>query len=296
MADQTPVWFITATSSGFGHALALAALKQGHTVIATARNPESIQDLADCGAHTLAFDVVSPYSTIEALAKDLFAKYGRIDYLINAAGYLLLGAVEEVSQQEIYDSFNVNVFGALNTIRAFLPHMRTQAIAANGVRATIVTFGSLGSWKPHAGCAIYCMNKACASLLAENLNDEIAPFAMRAVVVEPGHFRTAFLKSNAMVKAKVQLGAYNGDDTASGQIKQILAAVDGKQIGDPDKGAQIILDVLTGSGVAKGRALPVRIVLGSDCQQTIKEKCTNELKMLEEWADVASSTDFIQDG
>ena len=293
MALESPVWFITATSSGFGHELALAALKLGHTVIATARDPSRIQDLADAGAHTIAFDVVSPYSTIEALANDLFVKFGRVDYLINAAGYLLIGAFEEVSPEEVYDSFNVNVFGAINTIRAFLPHMRAQAVAENGIRATVATFGSIGGLKAHPSCGIYCMNKACMSMLAETLKDEIQPFAMRATVVEPGFFRTAFLNPNTRIKAKMQLEAYSDERTPTGQIKQILSGADGKQPGNVEKGAAVLIDLLTGS-VANGTELPARIVLGTDCAQAIKAKCASDLKLLDEWADITKSTDYPQ--
>ncbi|KAK5996329.1 Oxidoreductase BOA17-like protein [Cladobotryum mycophilum] len=295
MANLTPVWFITAASSGFGHELAVEALKRGHTVIATARNVSKIQDLADAGAHTLTFDVLTPYSTIETLAKDLFARYGRINYLVNAAGHLLLGAIEEVSLEEIYNCFNVNLFGAINTIRAFLPHMRAQPIAsATGIRATIVTFGSLGGWKAYPSAGIYCMTKACATLLAESLNDEIGTFAMRATVVEAGHFRTAFLNPETRIKAKEQLDIYDDENTPSGQFKQILRIVDGKQPGDVAKGAKILIDVLTHTGVAEGRELPGRVVLGSDCEEVIRGQCASALKGLDDWTDVVRSTDYPQ--
>ncbi|KAF4971234.1 hypothetical protein FZEAL_9902 [Fusarium zealandicum] len=142
--SSSPVWFISAASSGFGHETALQALKRGHRVIATARNPSRIQDLADAGAHTLAFDVTAPLSAIEAIAKDVFAKHGRVDYLVNAAGFILEGAVEEMSPEEAYDSFNTNVFGTINMVKAYLPGMRAQDIGSNGRRSTIATFGSIG--------------------------------------------------------------------------------------------------------------------------------------------------------
>lgn len=193
MAQEKPVWFITAASSGFGKQIAFNALKLGHTVIATARNVNRMQDLADAGAETMAFDVTSPLADMKLAAETVFKNHGRIDYLINAAGFILEGAAEEVSSQELYDSFNTNVFGIMSTLRAFLPLIRAQPLAPNGVRSTIVTFGSLGSWRGGPGFSVYAMTKACASSLAESLNEELKPFRIRATVVEPGYFRTSFL-------------------------------------------------------------------------------------------------------
>lgn len=292
MSDITPVWFITAASSGFGRETALQALKRGHTVIATARNPARIQDLADAGAHTIAFDVTASLSDIESVAKSIFAKHGRVDYLINAAGYILEGAVEEVSPQEVADSFNTNVFGAMNTIRAFLPGMRSQPLGSNGARATIATFGSLGSWRGGPSYAVYSMTKWCASALAESLSPELAPFKIAATVVEPGYFRTGFLNPGAMVRAKERIPAYEDPETPTGKTRRALTATDGKQLGDVKKGAKVLVDVLTQSGVAAGRELPLHLVLGSDCEQTIRDKCATSVELLDEWKDIIRSTDY----
>ncbi|RFU72607.1 hypothetical protein TARUN_9654 [Trichoderma arundinaceum] len=290
MAIQ-PVWFITAASSGFGQAIALAALRRGHKVIATARSTSRIQDLAAAGAHTLAFDVTSPLSTIESVAKEVFEKYGRVDYLINAAGFILEGSVEEVSPEEVYASFNTNVFGAMNTIRAFLPHMRAQPLADNGVRGVVATFGSLGSWRGLASGSVYVMTKWCCSALAESLAPELEPFNIKATVIEPGYFRTGFLNPGARVSSKARIDVYEDENTPAGKTRRALAATDGNQLGDVEKGAEVIIDVLSGTGVASGRELPVRVVLGSDTEHVIKDKFESTNKILEEWKDVLRSTD-----
>ncbi|CAM1504865.1 Fc.00g024560.m01.CDS01 [Cosmosporella sp. VM-42] len=287
MTSITPVWFITAASSGFGHEIALIALKRGHKVIATARNPSRIQDLADAGADTLAFDVTAPLSDIEAIAKNVFAKHGRVDYLINAAGFILEGAVEEVSPQEVYDSFNTNVFGTMNTIRAFLPGMRAQDVGANGTRGTVATFGSLGSWKGGPGFSVYAMTKACASSLAESLRTELAPFSIVATVIEPGYFRTNFLNPNVRSSAALRIDAYEDEKTPTGHTRRALEMTDGKQPGDVKKGCQVLVDVLTKSGIAEGRDVPVRVVLGSDCEKFIRDECDDTLALLDEWKEIA---------
>ncbi|KAL7923699.1 hypothetical protein ACQKWADRAFT_41182 [Trichoderma austrokoningii] len=286
-----PVWFITGTSSGFGHAIAISALRRGHTVIATARNPSRIQDLAAAGAHTLAFDVTSPLSTIEGIAKDVFAQHGRVDYLVNAAGFMLEAAVEEATPEEVYQSFNTNVFGAMNTIRAFLPYMRAQDIADNGVRGVVATFGSLGSWRGIAGGAVYAMTKWACSALAESLAPELAPFNIKATVVEPGYFRTGFLNPGTVASAKTRIEAYEDEKTPSGQTRRRLVKTDGNQLGDVNKGAEVVVDVLSGTGVASGRELPLRVVLGSDTEKVIRDKFESTNKILEEWRDVLRSTD-----
>lgn len=295
MPTNAPVWFITAASSGFGHEIAVEALKRGHTVVATARNPSRIQDLANAGAHTLAFDVTAPLADIESVAKQVFAQHGRVDYLINAAGFILEGAVEEVSSKELFDCFNTNVFGAMVTIKAFLPGMRAQSIGSNGSRGTVATFGSLGSWNGGASYAVYAMTKACTSSLAESLKEELEPFAIRATVIEPGYFRTGFLNPGARVNAQGRIEAYNDETTPTGKLRKVLSFVDGNQPGDVKKGAKVITDVLTSTGVAEGSVLPVRTVLGSDCEQVIRNKVSSTIALLDDWKTIARSTDYASE-
>ncbi|KAK4094683.1 hypothetical protein Purlil1_1288 [Purpureocillium lilacinum] len=292
MASSTkPVWFVTAASSGFGREIVHIALRRGHVVIATARKPDRIQDLANAGADVMAFDVTSPKETIDATAKQVFGKYGRVDYLINAAGYILEGAVEEITKEEVFKCFDTNVFGAMSTIRAFLPGMRAQAVAANGVRGTVVTFGSLGSWVGGASYAAYGMTKASTSMLAEALSLELAPFSIRVTAVEPGYFRTGFLNPGTMLHARTPIDAYEDENTPTGESRRALTRTDGKQAGDVKKGSNVIVDALTGTGVGAGKKLPVRIVLGKDCEQTIRDKFTSTVRILDEWKDAIRSTD-----
>lgn len=289
MTTPTPVWFITAASSGFGHELALIALKRGHKVIATARKASRIQDLADAGAHTISFDVTSPLADIKAVASDVFAQFGRVDYLINAAGFILAGAVEESTPQQMYDSFNTNVFGTVNTVQAFLPGMREQPLGAHDTRGTIVTFGSIASWRGGAGFPAYAMTKACMSSLAESLSAELVPFKIVATVVEPGYFRTNFLNPGVKVMTE-PIAAYD-ENTPTGRMRTALEATDGRQLGDVKKGCAVIVDVLTRTGVAEGREVPVRIPLGSDCDAFIRSKCSDTIKILDDWKEVTVSTD-----
>jgi NADP-dependent 3-hydroxy acid dehydrogenase YdfG len=281
---SAPVWFITAASSGFGKYIALEALSRGHKVIASARKPSSIQDLKSAGAHTITLDVTDTLDNIKAIVADAYAQYGRIDYLINAAGYILDGAIEEASPEETFAHFNTNVFGALNVTRAVLPYMRARR---SGV---IALFGSLGSWRSGAGFALYCGTKWACSGIAEGLRPEVEPFGITALVIEPGYFRTGFLNPGARVSTQTRIKDY--DDSAVGQARGVLDQTDNKQRGNVEAGAKVVVDTLTRSGVAEGREIPLRLVLGSDAEGVIREKCESTVGLLDEWKDVVRSTDY----
>ncbi|KAL1606465.1 hypothetical protein SLS60_003869 [Paraconiothyrium brasiliense] len=284
MAAQTPVWFITAASSGFGHYLALEALARGHHVIASGRTVSKLAALKQAGAHTVTLDVTSPLEEIKQVAEDAVARYGYITHLVNAAGYALVGAVEETSPSEDYDSFNTNVFGVLNVTKAFLPYLRE----GTGHR-TICNFGSIASWTGGPGAALYYSAKWAVSGLSEALREEVAPFGISVTVAEPGYFRTGFLNPGAAIQSKERIQAY--EESAVGETRRALNQTDGKQMGDVVKGCRVLADVLTKSGVAEGKEVPVRVALGSDSPPTIREKIRQTEKLLDEWEGVTMATD-----
>ncbi|KAK3701321.1 hypothetical protein LTR37_015542 [Vermiconidia calcicola] len=277
---STPVWLITAASSGFGKYTAIEALKNGHKVIATARNSKKIEDLRSQGAVTMDLDVTQPLDELQNIAKKAQAKFDRIDYLVNAAGYVLEGAVEEASPKETYDQFNVNVFGVLNVTRAVLPYMRQQR---SGV---IAHFGSLGSWTGGPAGGLYCATKWAISGVTEGLRAEVAPFGIEVCCIEPGYFRTGFLNPGARVTTETRLKEY--DETAVGEVRKVFNQTDNNQLGDVEKGCRVIFEVLTKKG---RKEVPIRLVLGSDCYEVIKGKCDSTKELLEEWKEVACSTD-----
>ncbi|KAL2858474.1 hypothetical protein BJY01DRAFT_256655 [Aspergillus pseudoustus] len=298
--SNSPVWFITAASSGFGREIALSALARGHRVIATARDTSKISDLAQKGAYVLALDVSDSFDELSKIAESAISVYQRVDYLINAAGYILEGAVEEATPKEVHRQFAVNVFGTTNVIRAFLPYLRAQPVLElkggeeyGHHRATIAVFGSLASWVGGASYAFYAMTKVCMSSLAESLRAELAPFNIRATVIEPGYFRTGFLNPGAKASTAARIAAYEDGATPSGQVRKGLGALDGKQLGDVKKGASMCVDILTCSGVAEGRELPLRVVLGSDCVGAIRGKCQSTLELLDSWAQISVKSDHV---
>ncbi|KAH6625698.1 hypothetical protein C7974DRAFT_205779 [Boeremia exigua] len=284
MASQTPVWFITAASSGFGKFIALEALSRGHRVIASARSTSRIADLKEKGAVTVTLDVTAPQAEIEKVAKAANETYGYLTHLVNAAGYILVGAVEETSPEEDFNQFNTNVFGMLNVSKAFLPYLRATA----GHR-TISNFGSLGSWHGGAGFGLYAGTKWACSGISESMRAELAPLGIAVTVIEPGYFRTGFLNAGAQIKSEKRIKEY--DETTVGQVRETLDKVDNNQPGDVVKGSKVIVDILTKSGVAEGKEVPIRVVLGTDCSIAVRGKVNDTIKLLDEWDPIATKTD-----
>jgi NAD(P)-dependent dehydrogenase (short-subunit alcohol dehydrogenase family) len=188
------------------------------------------------------------------------------------------------SPQETLDQFNTNVFGALNVTRAVLPFMRSQR---SGV---VALFGSLGSWRGGPAFGLYAATKWACSGLAESLRPEVAPFGIDACVIEPGYFRSGFLNPGARIQSLQRIQEY--EDSAAGQVRKMLDKTDNLQLGDVSKGAAVIVDVLSRTGIAAGKDIPVRLVLGSDCQTAIRGKLEATAKLLDEWKDVSYSTDY----
>ncbi|KAK1511007.1 short chain dehydrogenase [Colletotrichum tamarilloi] len=281
---DSPVWFITGASSGFGLAIAKEALSRGHRVIATARNPAKISDLASAGADTLPLDVTADEATITKTVNKAFAIHGKVTHVINSAGYILEGTIEEASAKEVFDQYNTNVLGTFKVSRAVAPHLRAQGFGA------VVNIGSLGSWKSGPAFAMYCSTKAAVSLLTEGFHDELKPFGIDVCILEPGYFRTGFLNPGARNKVEQSVEAYT--DSAAGQVRKVLETVDNNQPGDPIKGARVVVDVLTKSGVAEGREIPQRLALGTDCLAVVREKCQSTMALLDEWESISASTDF----
>jgi NAD(P)-dependent dehydrogenase (short-subunit alcohol dehydrogenase family) len=188
------------------------------------------------------------------------------------------------SPEEDYATFNTNVFGMLNVSRAVLPYLR----AAAGEKV-IANFGSIGSWSGGPGYALYSATKWACSGISESMRPELEPFGIITTVIEPGYFRTNLLNANARIKSAVQMKEY--DETGVGETRKMLDNTNNKQLGDVEKGAKVIVDILTHSGVAEGKAIPVRVALGSDATPFIINKCKETEKLLNEWKDITTTTD-----
>ncbi|KAK0734284.1 hypothetical protein B0T26DRAFT_670602 [Lasiosphaeria miniovina] len=292
------VWFITGASSGFGEAIANEALRRGHKVVASARDSSKLGNLKAAGAAVLDVDVTSDDEVLAGKLAAAAAVYGRITHVANCAGYILEGAIEEASAREVAALFNTNVLGTFNVSRAAAKHLRAAASEAGGRhQAALATFGSLGSWGSGPAVAHYCSTKWAVSGMTEGLAEELGPFGIDVCVVEPGYTRTGFLVQgngtgggdHRMATAR-QLDVYDG--TAVAATRGALNAYNRNQPGDVDKCAVAIVDVLTRSGAAEGRPVPVRLVLGTDALAVVRDKCAKTLALLDEWEAVSASTMF----
>ncbi|KAJ3497715.1 hypothetical protein NLG97_g1688 [Lecanicillium saksenae] len=285
--SSTKVWVITGCSSGFGRHIALAALARGDTVVATARDPAKLADLGAKGAILQHLDVTDGDDNLAAVVESILGKTGgRIDILVNAAGYILTGAVEECNREEVQATFGTNVFGQLNVARAILPVMRQQK---SGI---VANFGSIGGWYGTAGAGLYCATKACVAMLSEAMRLEVAHLGIKVTCIEPGYFRTNFLAPGHRIRAMQVIGEL---EAGTGRTMNALDAYDRKQPGDPAKGAALIVEVLTDSGRAKGRALPARLSVGRDAYAIVTGKMDSNRTQLELWKDLTTLTD-CEDG
>lgn len=284
MTDKK-VWLITGCASGLGRDISLAALERGDIVVATARDPSKLGELATRGAITERIDVTDSDDNLAAAVKNITSKTpgGRIDILVNNAGYILAGGVEEASRSEAQAIFDTNVFGQLNMIRAVLPVMRA---ARSGVVANL---GSIGGWRGTAGAGLYCATKACATILAESLRTEVAHLGIKVTAVEPGYTRTNFLVPGHQLRSQRTI-----EDLEGGALKETLAAFDSyslNQPGDPIKAAKLIVDALTASGSCEGRELPPRLLVGRDAYGVVGEVIEKHKDNMKLWEDLATATD-----
>lgn len=273
------IWFITGASRGFGALITAQALAKGDAVIATARNSKAITERF--GEHPNLLPVtldVTNQEQADAAAKAAIDRFGRIDVLLNNAGFGLMGAVEEASPAEIEAVYKTNVFGLLNVTRAILPFMRQ-------VRSgRILNISSIGGYRGAAGFGVYSSTKFAVEGLSEALHDELAPLGIHVTVVEPGYFRTDFLDASSLTSSGHIIADY---EATAGKVRTLATSLSHNQPGDPNKLAQVLIDF------ADAPHPPVRLPLGSDTVSTIEDKHRKDAAILAEWRAISVSTDFI---
>ncbi|HET6259110.1 oxidoreductase [Pseudonocardia sp.] len=269
-------WFITGASTGFGRTFAEVLLAQGDHVVATARDKGAVADLVERypdAALALPLDVTDPEQVREAVAAATEA--GPVDVLVNNAGHGLLGALEELSDEQIQQVLGVNLLGALAVTRAVLPHMRARR------SGHIVQMSSVGGVVANPGHAVYATTKFALEGASEALAGEVAPFGIHVLIVEPGPFRTDFLGRS--LEMATPIADYQGGP--AGALRARFATQHGLQPGDP------VLAIETIIGVVRAGSAPLRLPLGHAAVQRIREKLQRQLDDLEAYADLSMSTD-----
>jgi len=276
-APQT--WFITGSSSGFGRAFAKHALAQGHNVVATARRADSVADLVALAPQrvlAIALDVNVPgaaAAAVEAAAQ----RFGRIDVLVNNAGYGVVGALEETPDDELRALFETNFFGAMAVTRAALPVLRRQRSGA------IVNISSLGGQLSFAGFSAYSATKFALEGASEALAQEVAPFGIKVLIVEPGQFRTQLAGSG--MRHMPAMPAY---ESTVGGTREFARTMHNTQAGDPRKAAAAISQALAAPRT------PLRLQLGGDSVDAVRAHAQGLLNDMAEWEAVSRATGFDQ--
>jgi NAD(P)-dependent dehydrogenase (short-subunit alcohol dehydrogenase family) len=268
------VWLITGCSSGFGRELALAALEEGDLVMATARRPETLAELAEMGGgrvSTAALDVTDPAS-VEAAVRATLALHGRIDVLVNNAGSMVLGAVEEITMADLREQLDIVFFGAAEVTKAVVPLMRRQG------SGTIVQMSSLGGVKTYPGYGAYHAAKYALEGLSEALATELAPFGVRVMIVEPGAFRTEFNRNKRSV---AENEVYRG---SSGATRVATQGLLGAEPNDPVKGVAAILTAMNSDDP------PLHLLLGNDAVDGLREHHERFLAEVAAWEALSRST------
>lgn len=275
---MSKVYFITGTSSGFGRALAEAALERGERVVLAARKTSDVEELAakyKAAALAVKLDVTDEDER-HAAVKAALEKFGRIDVLANIAGGGSLGAAEEFSSEQIRKQFEVNCFGVIEMTRAFLPAMRRQK------SAHILNLTSIGGLAAVGGFTLYCATKFAVEGFSEALRDEVKPLGIRVTIVEPGAFRTEFAGASN-VRPEQTIDDYK---PVIEPIQTYLYGGDGKQPGDPRKAAAAMIQAVESENP------PLRLMLGADAYGLWEKKRGEMETELTEWRKIGVETAF----
>lgn len=271
------IWMITGASRGLGAEIAKTALAAGDKLIATARDAQALAHLGS-PENLIAISMdVTDEAQVKSGVSEGMRRFGKIDVLVNNAGFGLLGAVEETTAQEVERIYRTNVFGLLNVTRAVLPIMRRQR------SGRIINFSSLGGYRASPGWGVYCSTKFAVEGLTEALHDELAPLGIHATVVEPGFFRTDFMDNRSLGKMEQQISDYA--DTV-GKTRLFAVERNHQQPGDPAKLARAILQL------ANAAEPPLRLPLGEDALQRIKDKNAFVERETANWRALTESTSY----
>lgn len=275
---ESKLFLITGVSSGFGRAFAEAALAAGHRVAGTVRNAsgqEQFEALAPGRAKAILLNVTD-FTAIEPAIARIEAELGPIDVLINNAGYGHEGTLEESPLDEMRRQFDVNVFGAVAMIKAVLPQMRERRAGH------IVNVTSMAGLAAMPGIAYYSGSKFALEGITESLAQEVAQFGIQVTALAPGSFRTDWA-GRSMVRAGRHIADY---DALFEPIRQARASKSGRQAGNPERAAQILLDVVDADKA------PLHLVLGRDALHLVRKRIKALGAELDQWEAVSRSSEY----
>jgi NAD(P)-dependent dehydrogenase (short-subunit alcohol dehydrogenase family) len=274
---MSKVWLITGSSRGLGHALAEAVLARGDSLVATARNPAQLTDLTERHGdrvRTVALDVTDE-AAAERAVRAAIDSFGRLDVLVNNAGYGNVNAIEDTSVAEFREQIETNLFGTIIMTKAAIPWMREQR------SGHLIQFSSVGGRVGALGRAPYSAAKWGVEGFSESLAKEVGPLGIKVTIVEPGGFRTDFAGTSSMIRH----GRPEYDATV-GATARFQHDYNGKQPGDPAKAAAAVCHI---AGLDEP---PLRLLLGSDAVRLVEQTDRARMEADRKWRDLSVSTDF----
>jgi len=277
--NTSKVWYVTGASRGLGLTLVKKLLENGYRVAATSRNAYTLSQAAGLTDKNrflpLAVDLNNPDSIHESIQQTL-AAFGRIDVVVNNAGYGMAGTVEEIADPDIRNIFNVNVFATIDVVKAVLPVMRSQK------SGYIINIGSVAGFAGAPGWSVYSATKAAVAAFSEVIALDVKEFGIKVTVAEPSGFRTGFLSQHSLALTATAIEGYE----AVKNTQDRYLSSDGKQAGDPDRAAEIFIEL------AENPEPPMHLFLGNDAYNRASKKLADMSEELEHWKPVTTAADF----
>jgi len=277
--SNAKVWYVTGASQGLGLTLVKKLLESGYRVAATSRNAQNLKQavgVIDAERFLpLVVDLNNPDCVNESIQQTI-AAFGNIDVVVNNAGYGMMGAVEEIAEQDIKKIFDVNVLAAVNVVKGVLPFMRKQQ------SGYIINVGSVAGFVGAPGWSVYSATKAAIAAFSEVLALDVKEFGIKVTVAEPSGFRTGFLTENSLANINTGIEGYEAVKAA----RERYLAGNGKQPGDPDKASAILIEL------AESKEPPLHLYLGQDAYKRASEKIATMAAELEAWKNTSISADF----
>ena len=277
--NTSKVWYITGASQGLGLTLVKKLLDSGYRVAATSRNAQALKTavgVIDAESFLPLTVDLNNVDCIDESIQQTLTTFGRIDVVVNNAGYGMAGTVEEITEQDIRKIFDVNVLATINVVKTVLPVMRQQR------SGYIINIGSVAGFVGAPGWTVYSATKAAIAAFSEVLALDVKEFGIKVTVAEPSGFRTGFLTKDSLAFTESRIDGYQ----AVKDTQERYLAANGKQPGDPERASAIFMQL------AESEQPPLHLYLGQDAYNRASGKLATMNEELEEWKSITISADY----
>lgn len=277
--STSKVWYVTGASQGLGLTLVRKLLDRGYRVAATSRDARTLSNAVGLIDNErflpLAVDLSNPECIRESIQQTLTA-FGHLDVVVNNAGYGMTGILEEVSEKEVKDIFNINVLSTIEVVKSILPVMRNQK------SGHIINVGSVAGFVGAPGWSVYSATKAAVAAFSEVIAKDVKEFGIKVTVVEPSGFRTGFLTEKSLAITSSKIDGYQAVKNTQDQY----LSMNGLQPGDPDRAAEIFIEV------TESAEPPLHLFLGKDAYNRASKKLVEMSAELEQWKQTTIGADY----